>query len=85
MRIKKQETRLSLQEFDDNYDDNDDMRRDRTIFIMRIKEQETRLRLQEYDDDDDNDNDDDPRKRRRDKIYHENQGTGYTPNTTGIC
>ena len=57
-------------------------------FILRIKEQETRLTLQEHDD-----NDDDvqykpkgrrnigrPRKRWRDQLHLEDQGTGNTPN-----
>ena len=49
---------------------------------MRIKEQETRLTLQEHDDDDDDD-DDDPRKRWRDQLHLEDQGTGNTANPSG--
>ena len=46
-----------------------------TNFILRIKQQETRLTLQEHDD-----GDDDPRKRWRDQLHLEDQGTGNTPN-----
>ena len=47
-----------------------------TYFILRNKEQETRLTLQEHDDEDD------PRKRWRDQLHLEDQGTGNTPNPT---
>ena len=67
LRIKEQETRLTLQEHDDieyqnkHYNTNqrdegtwDDQGTDGgTNFILRIKEQETRLTLQEHDNDDD--------------------------------
>jgi hypothetical protein len=48
-------------------------------FIMRIKEQETHLTLQEHDED----NDDEPRKRWREQIHLEDQGTGNTPKHSG--
>jgi hypothetical protein len=44
---------------------------------MRIKVQESRLTLQEYDDDYD------PKKRWTDRLLHEDQGTGNTPNPSG--
>ena len=48
-----------------------------TNFILRSKKQETRVTLQEHDDDDD------PRKRWRDVLHLEEQGTGNTPNPSG--
>jgi len=53
----------------------------RTNFILRIKKYETRLKFQEYDDDDEDDN---PRKRWRDLIPHEDRGTGNRHNTLEI-
>ena len=56
--------------------------RDRgTNFFLRINEEETRLTLQKFDDDNE---DDDLRKRWRDQLHLENQGTGNTPNTSVI-
>ena len=52
-----------------------------TNFILRITEKETRQTLREHDDDYDegDDYDDDyPRKRWRDQLLHEDQGTGNT-------
>ena len=45
-----------------------------TNFIFRIKEQETRLTLQEHGGG--VDDDDDPRKRWKDQLHLEDQGTG---------
>jgi len=56
---------------------------------LRIKEQETRLTLQEHDDDDvqykpkGRRNIGRPRKRWRDQLHLEDQGTGNTPNPSG--
>jgi len=64
-------------------DDDDPMKRWTTNLIIRIKEQETLHTLQENDDDD---NDDvGPRKRWRDELHLEGQGTRNTPNLSGTC